>query len=103
MKAAEYFDKYQGRIFPMIEGELTEEQTDIILDLFREFAEEVVTLCESRLVKTNESIVSVLKEQNQKWNALCRIFVKQCGISPIKEDGLIVFYRLQIPEYAHLM
>lgn len=94
MKAIDYFDKYGERIF--VDNTVV---VGAVQDMFVEFMQEVVEICNTRKVVTDWAVASVIKEQNQKWNALDRIFSKRWGFSPLKEDGFIAYCRLELSEY----
>lgn len=100
MKAVEYYEEYGEKL--MADYNVTSEMVmDNIIALFIAFCDEVSILCETRKVRTNEAVASILKEQNQKWNALCWIFVKKHGFSPITDNGFIAYWRREFPEYVH--
>lgn len=88
MKAIDYFDKYQKRIF----SDNKEEAVDAVQDMFAEFVEEANQLAKSRNIKKYKSFLSVLNEMNRKWNAVSTLMTKKNGYSPIKENGFINGY-----------
>lgn len=88
MKAIDYFDKYQKRIF----SDNKEEAVDAVKDMFAEFIEEANQLAKSRNIKKYESFLSILNEMNRKWNAVSTLITKKNGCSPIKENGFINGY-----------
>lgn len=97
MKAVEYYEKYKE---DMIAAQLldsdnaTPEQRREVVDRLlesvnkctREMVDEVATLRVQRNAISNRAIVAIVKEINQKWNKMCRIFVKEYGESPVKEN-----------------
>lgn len=88
MKAIDYYDKYQKRIF----SDNKEEAVDAVQDMFAEFVEEANQLAKSRNIKKYKSFLSVLNEMNRKWNAVSTLMTKKNGYSPIKENGFINGY-----------
>ncbi len=94
MKARDYYDKYSSDL--LYDSKINSHVA--IFDLFMEISDEVVDICKQRNVSSNDAVASVIKEINDKWNAICRLFVKFHGFSPLKEDGFINYYLDQIPE-----
>ena len=94
MKARDYYEKYGSDI-------LYDYRIDAHVaarDLFLEISDEVVDICKKRNVSSNSAFASVMKEINDKWNAICRLFVKFHGFSPLQEDGFINSYLDKMPE-----
>ena len=84
MKAIEYYEQYR----PIFCRAIPVEQLEMhVIELFEDFNEEAYALSITRKAVKPESWRAILKEQNDKWNALVRIFQKKDGISPIKENG----------------
>lgn len=112
MKAIEYYEKYHSRFFkpktihymdktgntPMmnsfqtVEPEAREAISSALADLILEFSKEVETICKMRNCRYDDGVQAVLKEQNQKWNALSNLFEKNLGVSPLKRDGFTHFW-----------
>lgn len=88
MKAIEYFEKYGADIYAEF---LTPQSLDKIgptlQKLLTDFSAETTEILEKRHGKRPGALKAVVLDQNEKWNALCRIFMKKYGESPIKEDG----------------
>lgn len=86
MKAKDYFDKYKNG--------LASENKDAYVLTFREMYQEMFKECvdamHARQIKRNDAVVSVFKEANDKYNAICRLLAKEYGNSPIKENGFAV-------------
>lgn len=86
MKAKEYFEKYEIRImqdFIALKG------YSGVADMLQEFFSEAIALAEQRHVKTDSGSIAILKEFNDKWNAVGRLFEKRYnGINPLREDEL---------------
>lgn len=86
MKAKDYFDKYKNG--------LASGDRDVYVLTFREMYQEMFKECVdmmgTRNIKQNDSVVTVFKEMNEKYNALCRLLAKEYGYSPIKKNGFAV-------------
>lgn len=48
----------------------------------------------------NEAVIAVLKEINQKWNAICRMYEKKYGVSPLNYDAFRCYWMTAMPELA---
>ena len=70
MKAKDYIAKYRKEF----ESGDIERIKEAATDMYVEFSHESVNMSESRGVKRNSALVAVLKEQNNKWNAVVRAF-----------------------------
>jgi len=96
MKAKEYYEKYKGIVASSTEEEIKE----VTYQLFCEISKETVKVFDARGGKTNAALIAVLKEQNQKWNAVCNLFLKEpFGLSPFRPDGFIIFWANEFPQY----
>lgn len=86
MKAKDYFNKYKN-------GLASEDKDSYVLtfrEMYQEMFKECVDTMDARQIKQDDAVVSVFKEMNQKYNALCRLLAKEYGNSPIKENGFAV-------------
>lgn len=99
MKAKEYFEKYESLILTDIREESTTYTTELVVELNKE----VDTLYKDRNGKSNSALVGVLKEINQKWNAIGTLFEKKYGVSPLKRNGFLEYWKSQIPELDVLL
>lgn len=97
MKAKEYFEKYEERIMKK-----NAETVEAIREMVDEFLAEAEKLIEERHVKLVSGLVGVYKQQNQKWNALCEMFIKKHGTSVLKRDALKFFVIEQVPELSDI-
>ena len=82
MRATEYFEKYEQ---PLMEGfrNGAEKAADVVGEFFREMGD----ICAMRHVTRMSGINGVVKDQNNKWNKVVRLFTAKYGCSPIKQDG----------------
>ena len=86
MKAKEYFEKYDDDIWK--EAHDPAVITDgAFAKLFIDFCTETKLLAEQRKAKSDQSILAIIREQNQKWNAVSNLFEKKYGVSPLNRDG----------------
>lgn len=92
MKAKEYYEKYAA--------ELLSGDYDTIKQagekLIRDFMDEVIEIAEKRKASRPESVVDIIKELNQKWNALRNLFIKRDRRPVLEEDGFEDIMRGQI-------
>ena len=58
--------------------------------MYQEMFKECIDTTGTRQIKRNDAVVSVFKEMNERYNALCRLLAKEYGSSPIKENGFAV-------------
>lgn len=99
MKAKDYFDKYGAEMYaewlmiaePGKLGPMGQE-------FLKEFSIETQELAKKRGVKRIGALKAVVLDQNEKWNALCRIFHQQYGECPLVENGWRNLIRAQCPE-----
>lgn len=94
MKAKEYFEKYDRVIIEdQMAGSIVSTQK-----LLLELSNEAESICKKRHAKRGLAVVAVLKELNQKWNAICILYEKKYGVSPLNKDAFKTFWKLQMPE-----
>lgn len=93
MKAKDYFEKYEERIMKK-----DADTAKACEDMVEEFCAETEKLIEDRHIKLIGGMVGVMKEQNQKWNALCNLFVKKHGFSVLKRDALKNLWIKNMPD-----
>ena len=94
MKAKEYYAKYKDRIASSDDAESLKGISDMVY----EFCMDAKEISEKRKIRTDSGAVSMLRELNDKYNAVCRMFEKDFGVSPIKENGFMNYWRREIPE-----
>ena len=94
MKAKDYYDKYGKAVY----DETARNEKPLYLQvMIIEFLHEMKNTIAQRKVSTDRGAVSVIKEMNEKWNALCTIFEKKHGASPIKRNGFLIYLEEEIP------
>lgn len=72
MKARDYFEKYDT----LIMEEQKNGEIGTTKKLLLEMSDEVTAVCKQRKAVKDEAVIAVLKEINQKWNAICRMYEK---------------------------
>lgn len=88
MKAKDYIEKYGSTIIAEAETGNTKTATELISDLFGE----ITKISEARNCKTAEAVLAVVKEINQKYNAIQR------GIPCLKPDAIKMIMFDRMPE-----
>jgi len=58
---------------------------------------EARTLKETRGVQTDLGFISILKEQNNKWNAICKLD------PTFKRDGYLRYWKARMPELEEFL
>lgn len=126
MKASAYYEKYKDKIFDLeaidhfTDGVangtiplchelqrpdfspsqmfLKPDWGDAVHEMYKEFVDEITPIMQERNVKTNIGYAAIVKEQNQKWNALRRIFCKKHqGFPVIRENAVTEIFRKYLP------
>jgi ribosomal protein L10 len=95
-KAIDYYNENFENFFVRPSALITAPQ--YALKILDDFSQEVTDLFEIRHIVSRDAIISVLREQNQKWNALVRLFEKKHGTSPLKRDGFKFVCEEKLPE-----
>ena len=95
MKAKDYYEQFGAAL---LAESYHEEKFDELNKLVMAFVREEKEIIESRKMCTDRGAVAVIKEQNEKWNALVAIFEKKHGVSPIVRNGFMILMKSKIPE-----
>jgi wobble nucleotide-excising tRNase len=82
MKATDYLEKWYDKVAASVG---TEYENVVILDIIRDFLEEYTQIRDQRHVKCVSSLISILKEIDQKYNKFCRLFNAKFGKEHLKE------------------
>ena len=99
MKAKEYFEKYDELIIKDHIAGSIESAKKLLIEL----SVESKNICEARHVKRDAAVVSVLKETNQKWNAICSLYEKKYGVSPLNRNAFIEYWKHVMPELSTML
>lgn len=96
MKAKDYFDKFIG---PIKECENDNQKLMAVTNaIYVNFQYELNQIVEQRKIKFLNAAISVIDEQNRKWNALERL-IEKAGIPPVlKINGFRNAKAMQVPE-----
>lgn len=98
MKAKEYYEKYAAEL---LSGDYdTVKQAEEKLTI--EFMDEVSAISEKRKVSRPEALVDIIKELNQKWNALRSLFIKLDRKPVLAENGFRDLIQDQIDKLLEL-
>lgn len=94
MKAKEYFEKYETLILT----DASTGEVGHIKQLLYDLSGEAQELCKSRKAVTDDAAIAVLKEQDQKWNAICSLYKKKYDSCPVPRNMFKKFWIHLMPE-----
>jgi len=94
MKAKEYAEEFLKTDFKVSEEVTNKAVSDITIKFFNEIND--IRL--ARHVTKDIGLASIVKEQNQKWNAFCRIVNKVLGVELMRLDGFRLYMLEIIPD-----
>lgn len=80
MKAIDYYQKHGKEVIQ--EFKAGDEKLEAGVQLLREFLRGTDDIIKARKAVKDRALVSIFREQNAKWNALCSIFQKKTGYAP---------------------
>lgn len=93
MKAQEYYAKYRDTLSSPDQDVSLKATSDFLMELNRE----VKPLVDARKCRNTASFIGVLKEVNQKYNAVMNRFEKERGAAPLVRDGFLEFWKREVP------
>lgn len=93
MKAQEYYVKYRDTLSSPDRDVSLKAACDFLMELNRE----VKPLVDARKCKNTASFIGVLKEVNQKYNAVMNRFEKEYGAAPLVRGGFLEFWKREVP------
>ena len=93
MKAKEYYEKYKLDILSVDQGKYIPATQNFIQELFAEMQ----TISKARNVRFDRGFISIMKEQNDKYKAVVRLFEKEFGASPLRLDGFEMILERRFP------
>lgn len=88
MKAKDYYKKYAEQLMS------PDTSITAVKELIVDFAKESRMLMDQRGVKTDKACMSVLKEMNDKWNALANMF----PVEVLKRNGWREYFMMLLDE-----
>lgn len=94
MTATEYFDKYDQIIFV----ERIHKGSEYSRRMLMEMSQEAVLECQKRKGAKVSSVISVLREFDQKWNAVCNLYDYKYGVCPIGRNDFKEYWKHILPE-----
>lgn len=99
MKAIAYFDKYAKQIQESSdEKEVLRNISNLVTDMMLE----VKVIATQRKIQRDSALISIFKEQNQKWNALVSLLEKRYGASKIIRNGFSIYAESFLSEFPFL-
>ena len=78
--------------------EIDERQRKAIAELLIDLNKEVAEIRDRRGVKTDTLMVAILREMNDKWNAICDQIEKRYGSEILLHDGFKMYWIDKRPE-----
>lgn len=93
-KAKDYYELFKFDLM----SEDDEKANHALSEFIKALNDDVQELQKLRHVQFDRGIIPIMKEMNQKWNAVVRLFEKEYGRSPIKPDGFKIFWIRSMPE-----
>lgn len=102
MKAKEYVEEYANAILFFYKNGCLDEIYKIIEKIFISLSEDVEDICEMRHSTHNNTLISAIKQTNDKWNAIRKGFEKKIGLPVLKRDGFAWSWFKVMPEIQHL-
>jgi hypothetical protein len=101
MKAKEHAKNFLDKL-AQIDKNLSEKEINslgnkFIYQAFIDFSKEAEDLVKARNSNSDECVLSVMKEQSQKWAAFARIVNKDMGSIFVKEDGFSLLLTKMMP------
>ena len=87
-KAKEYY----AEIKPALERTDIDEVKTVIAETLQSLLKEVGEIAKMRNARSNEAMLAIIEEQNNKWNAICRRAEKD-GMKYLREDGVKLYIK----------
>ena len=96
MKAKDYYAKYGAELTAEweIEPRSTTGLTKLLIDLYQE----CIDINKLRHGQTKGALQAIAREQNEKWNAIIRLFEKEGNISPLRWNGFMEYVIKTVPD-----
>ena len=94
MKAKQYYERFAYRL---LNKNTPETNVAAVLILLEDFDKETIELFKIRNCVRNSASLAILKEQNQKWNAIVSLFEHRNGQSPLRRNGYGELWEKKLP------
>ena len=93
MKAQDYFDQYGESVY----SEAMETAgTGALTNLLKAMLQECLDMARQRNIRRFIGLESIIREQNDKWNAFARIFNNHYGEEIILKDGFATWFKYEL-------
>lgn len=92
MKARDYYRKYHDGLTDS--GFAPAALHAVVSEMIEEMKETANT----RHIYSGQALHSLIRETNDKWNAMVSIFEKKDGYTPVKRDGFYIAIRMTNPQ-----
>lgn len=93
MKAKEYYEQIMSK-----NPQTADEMANAIGDVVDGLNKEAKDIIKQRKVRRNDAVRAVVRELNDKWNAIVGLFEKKQGKSPIRRNAFWDAWVHQMPE-----
>ena len=87
MKAKEYFNREIENIKKALADKDENRMGEIGKKLYIDFINESQEICKKRHVIFDRGFHPIIREQNQKWNALAKMIEAEIGVSVFRRDA----------------
>ena len=94
MNAKEYFEKYDPLIWNREDPE-----KKFVKELVLEMLADVSNLCKVRKAVKLDSVISIIKEVNGKWNVVAAKFKKKYEMDVLKLDVILYYFKKECPGF----
>ena len=95
MKAKDYLEEFGQQL---IDSENDADKSQELLDqLVSRFNADMYETLEKRHIRVDKGVAPLLKEFNDKWNALVSLMEKEYGHSPIARNGYRAYWLDAMP------
>lgn len=95
MKAKDYFEKYKE---PLHQAADKKARSNIAAEIFIDMSAEGSRLGKTRHIQREEALTAIIKEMNDKWNALVRLVEKEFGVGVLVRDTFRKVWAEQLKE-----
>lgn len=93
MKAKEYYEQIIAK-----NPQTADEMANAVGEVVEGLHQEAKDMIKQRKIKRGDALRAVIRELNDKWNAIAGLFEKKQGVSPIRRNAFWNEWLKQIPE-----